>query len=245
MRWTWLAAAATSVALALCAGCVASLPSRASAALDGGISGAPLAQRRIEHVIVLIQENRSFNDLFATFPGAEGATEGKMSNGEAIQLRKSPLAVRVDYGHSWTSFLAAYDSGKMDGFNLESGIDDGHAGTGPYQYVDPKDIAPYWDLAKHYALADHLFQTQGSGSFTAHQDLIRGGTALHGSGSLIDSPSHTPWGCDAPEGTTTSLLTPASKIRALRRAVPVSDVSNAARSARRERRAVEVLLAAG
>ena len=50
--------------------------------------------------------------------------------------------------------------------------------TYAYQYVNPSQIAPYWDIAKQYVLADHTFQTQGSGSFTAHQDLIAGGTQI-------------------------------------------------------------------
>jgi phospholipase C len=62
-------------------------------------------------------------------------------------------------------------------------------------------------------LADHTFQTQGSGSFTAHQDLIAGGTVVnyayggYSNDSIIDNPSFWPWGCDAPPGVVTSLIT--------------------------------------
>ncbi len=98
----------------------------------------------------------------------------------------------------------------MDGFGEEGGSPKcpGKAGRKPYQYVDPNDIAPYWDIAKTYVLGDHMFQTQGSGSFTAHQDLIRGGTTFDDAPveSLVDAPSNTPWGCDAPAGTKTSYL---------------------------------------
>ena len=52
-----------------------------------------------------------------------------------------------------------------------------------------------------------MFQTQGSGSFTAHQDLIRGNTAINDHESLIDFPSRGPWGCDAGPHAHTSLLT--------------------------------------
>jgi phospholipase C len=52
-----------------------------------------------------------------------------------------------------------------------------------------------------------MFQTQGSGSFTAHQDLIAGATAINSTQSLIDTPSSGPWGCDAPPSTKTSVLT--------------------------------------
>ncbi len=75
-----------------------------------------------------------------------------------------------------------------------------------YQYVDPVQIRPYWDLAGQYVLSDHTFQTEGSGSFTAHQDLIRGDTRINASQSLIDFPNGRPWGCDAPAGTVTSLI---------------------------------------
>jgi phospholipase C len=93
----------------------------------------------------------------------------------------------------------------MDGFYTLS--NDGAPGAYVYQYVNPAQIRPYWDMARQYVLADHFFQTQGSGSFTAHQDLIRGGTNLNASVSLIDSPTGSPWGCDAPPGAVTSLIT--------------------------------------
>jgi phospholipase C len=62
-------------------------------------------------------------------------------------------------------------------------------------------------MAKNYSLADHMFQTQGSGSFTAHQELIAAGTAINSTESLIDLPSLGPWGCDAPSGTVTTYIT--------------------------------------
>ena len=53
-----------------------------------------------------------------------------------------------------------------------------------------------------------MFQTQGSGSFTGHQDLIRGSTTIdqNQTTSLVDFPNNIPWGCDAPPATVTSLL---------------------------------------
>jgi phospholipase C len=54
-------------------------------------------------------------------------------------------------------------------------------------------------------------RTQGSSSFPAHQDLIRGGTAIDPTESLIDDPSKTPWGCPAPPSTTTDLITTSLK----------------------------------
>jgi phospholipase C len=61
-------------------------------------------------------------------------------------------------------------------------------------------------MAQQYALADEMFPSESSGSFSAHQDLIRGDSALDANDRLVDFPSHGPWGCDASHGTTTPLL---------------------------------------
>ncbi|HEY1866918.1 MAG TPA: alkaline phosphatase family protein, partial [Candidatus Cybelea sp.] len=166
----------------------------------------------IQHVIVVIQENRSFDDLFATFPGANGATQGlmKTSSGDVyVQLAKVQLKERCDFPHGYLGgYLKQLDGGKMDGFGLGPGLCHGNT-TAAYQYVDPQAIMPYWDMAEQYVLGDAMFQTQGSGSFTAHQDLIAGATLINKAQtkSIVDLPTHTPWGCDAPHGTKTSLLT--------------------------------------
>ncbi len=102
-----------------------------------------------------------------------------MSNGRRIKLKKVDFLYPYDLGHSYQAFLKDYNHGKMNGFDLEGGGEgQGPAGKHPYQYVNPAQIKPYWDIANQYALADHLFQTQGSGSFTAHQDLIAGATVI-------------------------------------------------------------------
>ncbi len=177
--------------------------------LPAALPGAGTAH--IEHVVLIVQENRSFDDFFATFPGADGTTTGVGTRGRTIELHAANLSEPCDLGHSWDGYLRDYDGGKMDGFELEglSGACTGQAKTRPYQYVKHAQIQPYWDIAEQYVLADHMFQTQGSGSFTAHQDLIAGGTAINGWESLVDFPSHSPWGCDAPKKpvmTTTSVL---------------------------------------
>jgi len=195
----------------------------------------PAGASPIKHVIIVIQENRSFDNLFATFPGANGTTTGKLEavppslQGQcpypyatSTPLAEKPLATGNDYEHRYQApdpnrpagYLVDLDNGLMDGFDLSyipasSKIDC----TGPYEYVQQSDIHEYWDMATQYVLADNLFQTQGSGSFTGHQDLIAAGTVVpYGSGtaSVIDNPTGYPWGCDAPPGTSgtkTSLIT--------------------------------------
>lgn len=165
---------------------------------------AALSGNYIKHVVIMIQENRSFDNLFATFPGADGTTTGKIHTGQSVPLHEANLFSEVDGQNRHSAFVRDYDRGNMDGFD-EVPVP-GQNSTFVYQYVNPAQIEPYWRLAKAYGLADHMFQTQGSGSFAGHQDLIRGNTAISSTESLIDSPSGEPWGCDAPAGTTTPII---------------------------------------
>ena len=171
----------------------------------------------IQHIVFIVQENRSFDDFFATFPGADGATSGLMKTpgGDVtVRLKKAPLD-SDSLGHQHDSFEKEYDGGKMDGFGLvkralQKGVVE-RAGTYPYRYVDPREIQPYWTIARQWVLADHMFPTQSSSSFTAHQDLIAGGTPVGGGKNVIDFPTPSSWGCDAPLGTVTSLITSTGK----------------------------------
>ena len=182
----------------------------------------------IKHVVLIVQENRSVDNLFGTFPGVDGATSGyylKKVGGTYVKtkitLAKKPLTGGLDINHASSAYNYACDgkdtypktSCDMDGFNLEGIGGNNPASTYPYQYIDPNDIKPYWAIAKQYAIGDHLFQTQGSGSFTAHQDLFAGGTAIDSTDSLIDYPNTwANWGCGEAKGTHTSLLTTAGTL---------------------------------
>jgi phospholipase C len=207
---------AAAMALPACTPAAGPVP----AALPAQPARTPLLQQNtqtpIAHVVIVVQENRSFDNFFATFPGANGTRSGLIHTGQRIALVKAPLAVPAGLNIHHSDFLTEYDGGKMDGFDLINfdGVGGNRpAGTYPYRYVDPAHIAPYWTMAKNYVLADNMFQTQSSGSFTAHQDLIAGGTGIGGGRSLIDFPSALPWGCDAPQGTTTPVIDAAGAIK--------------------------------
>ncbi|MGC9992723.1 MAG: alkaline phosphatase family protein [Candidatus Cybelea sp.] len=210
-----LLACAIAAVLGACNGGATS----SSAGARGGLlpassgSGSP-----IQHVVLIVQENRTFNNLFATFPGATGATVGKERiNGvtKSINLKETPLVFKRNLSHSYPGFLKAYDGGKMDGFNTVGLPSNGRPeGAAPYKYVNPSDIAPYWSLAEAYGLANAMFTTQGSESFPAHQQLIRGGTAINSTESLIDNLPYTnqSWGCDSPPGSKTAVITTSLKL---------------------------------
>jgi len=208
-----------AVAATLIAGCeTGSNPSQAPGEMRS-YSASGRSPSPIQHIVLMIQENRSFNDFFATFPGADGTTTGQAEpdpscsppiDGGSIALTEMPLDLSRDMNHTWkTGYSIAYDGGKMDAFDkVEFNGTAADECSYPYQYTNPKQIQPYWTLASEYALAEHLFTTQGSGSFIAHQDLIRGGTIVEPNEAMVDDPNSANWwGCDAPPGTITHLIT--------------------------------------
>jgi phospholipase C len=157
---------------------------------------------KIEHVVVIVQENRSFDNLFSGFPGADTATSGLTHTGTRVNLKPIGFEFYGDLDHEHAGWEVEYDNGKMDGFDLETTFGD----VPPcfaYSYVPRKETAVYWDLASTYTLADRMFESVSSGSYPAHQFIIAAQ-----SGGVIGSPDNTPWGCDAPRGTQTQVLGP-------------------------------------
>jgi phospholipase C len=199
---------AASVAALLFAGCAspgAGLPASVPAVEAPAGAGAPLG-KYIKHVVFIVQENRSFENLFAGWPGADAPMVAK-SGTKSVQMK--PIAfVRKDLSHDWVNAIAGWDHGKMDGFSNNYYNSHVPAGTLPYSYLEHSAIAPYRAIASQYVLADHMFPTMFGASFTAHLDLIAGTTNVSPTRAVVDLPNETPWGCDAPAGTTTTLLTP-------------------------------------
>jgi phospholipase C len=154
----------------------------------------------IKHVVVIMQENRTFDNLFHNFPGADSAKTG-MNGGAVVPLTPVTLATPYDLDHKHTAWWTAWDNGQMDGF--------GTAQSSPipplfaYSYVPSTEIQPYWTLATQYTLGDRMFQSNTGPSFVAHQYMIAGQ-----SGQSDENPSEALWGCDAPPGSTVALLGP-------------------------------------
>ena len=160
----------------------------------------------LKHVVIVVQENRTFENLFHGFPGARSVTYGK-SHGGRIKLHPVDL-VGPCLTNSWADALADYDGGRMDGFAQNHYDCTRHdaAGSYVYSFVYRNQIAPYWTMAKTYVLADRMFPTMFGNSFTGHLDLIAATASLSPSISEVDTPLAQPWGCDAPAGTATSIV---------------------------------------
>ncbi len=128
----------------------------------------------IQHFVVLLQENHTFDNYFGTYPGADGIPAGtKMpvdpSNPKAGYV--SPWHIGnstiTDLSHTPAAFRAQFNDGKMDGFvsGLNARNQNGKLAMG---YYDASDIPYYWNLADNYVLFDQFFSSAQDGSFANH-----------------------------------------------------------------------------
>src|SRR5580700_7151348 len=140
-RLTYVAPICAILLIAACSGPRSALPPPSNAEnatlerLDGTGAG------KIQHVVWVVQENRSFDDMFQGYPGADTVSSGKDSNGNTIQLQPVSLKTSYEIDHSaYAMFQACDGTGKipgtkcrMDGFNREKEY--GGPTNGQYAYV--------------------------------------------------------------------------------------------------------------
>ena len=187
------------------------------AAPDAPALGNPV-NKYIDHVVVIIQENRSFENFFAGYPGANAPMEG-MAGKQTVKLHEITFD-GPDLEHSWRSSLADWDNGKMDGFYLFGKHNRGHQA---YAYVKRSQVKPYWSMAQQYVLADAMFPTEFGGSFTGHLTLVAGTDDLTPNRAEVDVPSGFPYDCDAVPGTKSSYVTPNRLVHAFDGPFPCFD----------------------
>src|SRR5689334_2937756 len=102
--------------------------------------------RNIKHIVIAVQENRSFDNVFDGFPGADTLPYGYMSNGTKQQLQPIPFEVN-DMDHYFHTGVMDWDNGKMDQFDL-NGTFAGHTiGAFAYSYLERSAVQPYWTIA--------------------------------------------------------------------------------------------------
>jgi phospholipase C len=210
MKKQWMGAAVAALSLlCACSGTGAGAGSVRALPASDAYAETPSSNVPLKHIVIIIQENRSFDNIFSGYPAAVSASSGPMSNGTIVPFHQVQFANETDMFHNWKAANQGLDHGKMDGFdkNLTGTGSSKPVGAYPYAYLERSQVAPYWAMAGQYVLADHLFPAMLGGSFTAHLDLIAATTDLQPDLSELDFPTGQPWGCDAPGGTVTSLLT--------------------------------------
>ncbi len=184
-------AALAAVALALSAGA----SDRGSLRAGAEPLPANAGIHKIEHVIVIMQENRSFDDYFGTFPGADGIP---MRDGVPTVCVPDPATktcVRPYHDgndqnmgapHSALAADRVIDGGKMDGFiailqgakkaggcptNIPTCVVKGHERT-VMGYHTEREIPNYWAYARNFVLQDRMFAAMRSWSLPAHLYMV-------------------------------------------------------------------------
>ena len=201
-----LVAASLGLALSAC--------NAASSSFSGGI--APPLQRmhdaassgKIQHVVIIVQENRSFNNLLYGFPGAKTVRSGLDSKNQKIELRPVPLEAQWDLDHSSQAFFSACNgTGKIPGTHCRmNGFDKEWAGCGSgygvpcikhpqYAYVPQSETKPYFELGEEYVVGDQMYASNfDASSFVSHQYIIAGQAE-----ASVNYP-YGAWGCEGGSG---------------------------------------------
>ncbi|HMF29650.1 MAG TPA: alkaline phosphatase family protein, partial [Candidatus Cybelea sp.] len=166
---------------------------------------------KISHVVYIFQENRSFDNLFQGYPGADTVSSGKNSKGETIVLQPVGLEKKYIVDHDDVAMFAACDgTGKLPGTDCRmDAFDQERSWGGPrnpqYVYVPHDESKPYFDMAHEWVLADKMFQSQLDESFVAHQFAIAAQAAWS-----VNLPNFQ-WGCAGGKSNTVATITKARK----------------------------------
>jgi phospholipase C len=148
---------------------------------------APQGIEKIEHIVVIMQENRSFDHYFGTFPGADGIP---MRRGRPRVCLPDPRArgcrrpfhdrrdVNLGGPHGSAAHRAHVNGGRMDGFlrSAQASNPDRDMDS-VVGYHDAREIPNYWRYAREYVLQDRMFEPVGSWSFPAHMYMVSAWTA--------------------------------------------------------------------
>jgi phospholipase C len=154
------------------------LLSRAAASAAPALS--PHGSHGVEHVVVLMMENRSFDHFLSWLPGADGRHDMTYLSADGNVYPNYPLAPDFqgcgysDPDHSWEGFLVQRNGGRMDGFlqrptapAANPGVTLAAANTFPVGYYTNHhrdrsrkavpDLPVIGALAEHYTVLDRYF----------------------------------------------------------------------------------------
>jgi phospholipase C len=159
----------------------------------------------IKHVVFLIKENRTFDNMFGTFPGANGTSIG-LDHGEPRRIEHGPDTLPFDVEHCYQCAITAWNNGKMDGFNRDENSD-----AYAYTQLYLQDIPNYWHWAEQFSLSDNFFASAHGPSFPNHLYAIAAQSGGARENPIQDKEAidqreatlglYKSWGCDSVEGT--------------------------------------------
>jgi len=137
--------------------------------LDYGVAPMPVdveafeTATPIKHVVFVIKENRTFDNMFGMFPGADGVTVA-VDQGEPRTLTPALDRLPTDIKHCYRCALQVWNEGEMDGFATVTDAADRYA----YTQYQPGDLPNYWHWAEEYVLGDNFFASAHGPSFPNH-----------------------------------------------------------------------------
>ena len=165
----------------------------AGPATTAGAAIAPTTP--IKHVVVIFQENVSFDHYFGTYPGVNGLTKDLLTNnpnrdasGQQVNPRRlDPTNINdvltCDQDHDYGHEQKAFDNGAMDKFVTTVGTGSGKSGTGQpcnaadvMNYYDGTTTTAMWNYARHFAMSDNSFGTTFGPSSPGAINLVSGNT---------------------------------------------------------------------
>jgi phospholipase C len=152
------------------------IASAAAAALFAALAPTPApAEPRprtpIEHFLVLMQENHSFDNYFGTYPAADGIPPKACQpvrvsepRGRCVRpFRLGNAAIR-DLNHGRRVAVRQYAKGRMNGFVDAQRRESGNVERIVMGHYDDRDIPYYWNVADEYVLFDRFFSSALGGS---------------------------------------------------------------------------------
>ena len=175
----------------VCVSCAG--PASIAGASPGPTATAASGTGKIQHVVVIMQENRSFDEYFGLYPGADGLPRANGSftvcvpdpaTAGCVKPFHDPTDRNGGGPHGSANAAADMDAGKMDGFigQAEKGKKGCGSAVDPscsnavtadvMGYKDARDIPNYWTYANDFVLQDQMFQPNASWSFPEHLYLV-------------------------------------------------------------------------
>jgi len=182
--WPRVSLGTVAVALAVFA------PATTALREGAGAQGASDVHK-IQHVVIIMQENRSFDHYFGTYPGVDGIPMKDGAPSVCLPNDRGSGCARpyhdtndLDRGgpHSSYDHVADVDGGKMDGYLLQAhhaaknceATQDPRCGAGDdvLGYHDERELANYWRYARDYVLQDRMFEPNSSWSLPQHLYMV-------------------------------------------------------------------------
>lgn len=160
----------------------------------------PTASNSIHHVFVIVKENHSFDNFFASFPGANGASSAVDSTGQTVAFGAPWYDLYYAGSNGWDAAHFDYDGGAMDRFDLGETIVPLVSPKGPFVTYDGSGHIDYYaKTARSGVLCDAYFTSVMGPSTPNHFYLLAATSAraisnpdlAHGDLMVLD-PSGTP-----------------------------------------------------